>query len=78
MFIYFSFAFVPNRGILTKIRLEDIHDTWVSDGREYWPQHLSSIPYKGKEFECIGQFFFQIPLMLELARIEFYDSRYWC
>ena len=37
MFIYFSFAFVPNRGILTKIRLEDIHDTWVSDGREYWP-----------------------------------------
>ena len=36
MFIHFSFALVPNRGILTKIRLEDIHDTWVSDCREYW------------------------------------------
>ena len=70
MFIYCSFAFVANRGILTKIRLEDIHDTWVSDCREYWPQHLSSISYKAEEFESTEQFFFSDTV--KYARINAY------
>ena len=79
MFLNFSFDLVSNRGILTKIRLEDIHDTWVSDCREYWLQHLSYISYQGEEFENRGHcFFFSDTVNARiLARIEFYNSRYW-
>ena len=57
MFVNFSFDLVSNRGILTKIRLEDIHDTWVSDCREYW--YSTHLPFviREKSLRIEGIFF---------------------